>query len=40
MKGKRVEGLSPKRRRQRVEAAEKTRGIWAGLPEEEDEEEE
>ncbi|MBI4639520.1 MAG: Eco57I restriction-modification methylase domain-containing protein [Candidatus Tectomicrobia bacterium] len=30
--------LSPKGRHKRIEAAEKTRGIWAGLPEEEDDE--
>jgi len=31
-----AESLSPKERRKRLSAAEKTGGIWAGLPEEED----
>jgi hypothetical protein len=31
-----AESLDPKERRKRLAAAEKTGGIWAGLPEEED----
>src|SRR5206468_3362794 len=36
MKGKKASILNPKSRRKRIEAAEKTRSIWAGLPDEED----
>ena len=38
MKGKRVSILSPKSCRERIEAAEKTRGIWVELPDEEEDE--
>lgn len=38
MKGKRAIPLSPKSQRERVEAAEKIRGIWAELPDEEEDE--
>ncbi len=33
---KKADSLNPKDRRKRLAAAEKTGGIWAGLPEEED----